>query len=239
MQLYDELANWFHLLTHPDEYAEEAAHYLALIRRFGPGARSLLELGSGGGNNASHLKRDLCCTLSDVSPRMLALSEALNPECEHIRGDMRTLRLDRTFDAVLVHDAVMYLTTEDDLRAAMETAYVHTRPGGVALFVPDCTFETFVDDAVETGGHDGVDGRRLRYLEWSHDPDPADTTFEVDFAVLLHEPGRPPRVVHDHHVCGIFSEDVWLTLLDGVGFVPTVEQSEEPGAPQPIFLARR
>ena len=48
------------------------------------------------------------CTLSDLSPQMLSLSRTLNPGCEHVLGDMRTLRLGRTFDAVFVHDAVMY-----------------------------------------------------------------------------------------------------------------------------------
>ena len=47
---------------------------------------------------------------------MLALSRALNPECEHLAGDMRTLRLGRVFDAVFVHDAVCYMTTRADLR---------------------------------------------------------------------------------------------------------------------------
>lgn len=56
---------------------------------------------------------------------------------------MCTVRLGRTFDAVLVHDAVMYLTTEDDLRQAIATTYVHVRPGGVAVFAPDYVSETF------------------------------------------------------------------------------------------------
>ena len=43
MRIYGELAPWFHLLTHPDEYTEEAAHILALARaacrRARPGGR--------------------------------------------------------------------------------------------------------------------------------------------------------------------------------------------------------
>ena len=80
-------------------------------------ARTLLELGSGGGNNASHPKASYACTLTDRSPEMLELSRSLTPECEHVHGDMRTLRLGRSFDAVFVHDALMYLTSEDDLAA--------------------------------------------------------------------------------------------------------------------------
>ena len=68
---------------------------------------TLLELGSGGGNNASHLKARFNCTLTDISPDMLALSRTLNPECEHLEGDMRTLRLGRTFDVVFIHDAIV------------------------------------------------------------------------------------------------------------------------------------
>ena len=153
----------------------------------------MLELGSGGGNNASHYKQSVRATLVDRSPGMLALSQRLNPECEHRQGDMRSIRLGRTFDAVLVQDAVLYLTTEADLRSTMVTAFEHCRPGGVALFAPDYTRETFAP-ATTHGGHDG-DGRALRYLAWIRDPDPADTTYVVDFAYLFHEDGRPTRSV--------------------------------------------
>ncbi len=58
---------------------------------------------------------------------------------------------------------------------------------------------------VDSGGHDGEDGRSLRYLEWTHAVDPSDaTTYDVDFAILLREPGEPARVVHDRHTLGLF-----------------------------------
>jgi hypothetical protein len=170
---------------------------------------------------------------------MLTLSRELNPECEHVLGDMRTLRLGRTFDAVFVHDAVMYLTTEHDLRSCMETAHAHIRPGGVALFVPDCTRETFTP-GTRHGGHDG-DGRSLRYLEWTHPPDPGETSFVVDYAVLLMERGGEVRSVHDRHVNGLFPEHTWLHLLESVGFTARLVPGD-PGdedASQPVFVARR
>ncbi len=240
MRLYGDLAPWFHLLTAPEDYAGEAARYQEEILAEVPDARTLLELGSGGGNNASHLRERFTCALSDLSPQMLSLSRTLNPECEHVLGDMRTLRLGRTFDAVFVHDAVMYLATEDDLRACLGTAYAHVRPGGVALFAPDCTRETF-QERTDHGGHDGADGRALRYLEWTTDPDPGDTTFDVDYAVVLHERGQAPRVVHDHHVNGVFPEHTWLHLLEQAGFtaraVPGVPDDED--REQPLFVCRR
>jgi hypothetical protein len=141
---------------------------------------------------------------------------ALNPECEHVQGDMRSVRLGRVFDAVFVHDAIMYMTTQDDLRAALETAYVHCRVGGAALFVPDHTRETFAP-STRHGGHDGA-RRGMRYLEWTHDPDEADTTTTTDFAYIMREEDGTVRVEHDRHVCGLLSCAAWTTLLQDVGF---------------------
>ena len=241
VRLYGDLAPWFHLLTAPVDYAEEAERYRALIADAVPDAETLLELGSGGGNNASHLKAHFSCTLSDVSPQMLALSRTLNPDCEHVLGDMRTLRLGRTFDAVFVHDAVAYMATEDELGDCLRTAHAHTRPGGVALFVPDHTRETF-QPSTSHGGHDGADGRSLRYLEWVTDPDPGDTSYEVDYAVVLRERGQVSRVVHDHHVEGLFPEHTWLHLLEHAGFQPTVDRGAadpDDDTSQTAFVARR
>jgi SAM-dependent methyltransferase len=177
-KLYADLAGWWPLLSAPADYAEEAAIYQRLLidacRRT---PCTLLELGSGGGNNASHLKARFAMTLVDPSPGMLEHSRRLNPECEHVQGDMRDVRLGREFDAVFVHDAVCYMTTEADVRAAIATAFLHCRPGGAALFAPDHVRETFAP-STDHGGHDG-DGCSLRYLEWTWDPDPSDTTYTV------------------------------------------------------------
>ena len=238
-RLYTDLAPWFHLLTAPADYAEEAEFYLRAFREAaGAPPRTLLELGSGGGNMASHYKRQVASTLVDLAPTMLALSRVLNPGCEHVQGDMRTVRLGRVFDAVLVHDAVTYLTSEADLQRAMVTAFVHCRPGGVALFAPDHLRETFAP-GTDHGGHDG-EGRALRYLEWTWDPDPSDTTYLVDYAYLLREEGRPPRCVHDRHVEGLFGRADWLRLLAEVGFgasVRPLEHSEVPPGAVEVFVA--
>src|SRR4030095_10132339 len=207
-RLYNELADWFHLLTAPEDYAEEAGVYGDLMVGSGVSPlRTVLELGSGGGNNASHLKQRFELTLVDLSSGMLELSKRINPECEHHQGDMRSVRLGRQFDGLFVHDAVCYMTTLEDLHRAMETAYVHCRPGGVTLVCPDFTSESFTP-STEHGGHDGKD-RALRYMEWVWDPDPTDTTYLVDYAYLLRN-GEDTRVVHDRHVEGLFSRNAWL-----------------------------
>ncbi len=238
-RLYTDLAPWWPVLSDPADYAEEAAVYLHAVRALARReVHEVLELGSGGGNNASHLKAAWELTLVDRSPGMLAVSRALNPELEHVEGDMRAVRLGRSFDAVFVHDAVSYLTTEDDLRACFRTAFLHCRPGGLALFTPEETKETF-QSYTRHGGRDLGD-RSLRYLEWTYDPDPDDTTTVTQMAYLLKEADGPVEVVRDEHVLGLFARDTWLRLLDETGFRPTTlpfhHSTFPPGAGHELFL---
>ncbi len=130
-RFYGDLARWWPLISPPEDYKEEAAFAATLLRSASIPVREVLELGSGGGHNASHLKASFAMTLVDLSEEMLAVSRRLNPECRHQVGDMRSARLGGSFDAVFVHDAIDYMTTAGDLRRAIETAFVHCRAGGV------------------------------------------------------------------------------------------------------------
>lgn len=222
-KLYNELADWYHLLTAPSDYTEEAGCYRALIERYGGGGvETLLELGSGGGANASHLKAHYRMTLTDLSDAMLRQSRKVNPELEHLVGDMRTMRLDRTYDALLIHDAIDYMTNETDLAAALATAAAHLRRDGVALFLPDHIKDTF-EESSDHGGGNGELGRALRYLEWTWDPDPGDETYTWDFVYMLRETSGGVEVVHDRHICGLFSTETWFRLMADAGFEATYE----------------
>ena len=236
--IYGELVSWYRLLDPPGDHREEAEAFQAIFERaVSPAAQTLLDLGSGAGHNAVHLKRRFQCTLTDISEEMLGLSRALNPECTHLTGDMRTLRLGRTFDAVLIHDSIMYMTTEADLAAAALTAFVHTRPGGAALFVPDCTRDTFRDNAELLEEND--EQRALRCLAWTWDPDPTDDTYVVDYALLLRD-GATLTAIHDRHVEGLFSRATWLKVLASVGFiVQMVERPLGDGTFDQVFLGTR
>lgn len=216
--LYDELAGWWDLFSPPSHYIEEAEDLLPeLLSAPDAPPQTLLELGAGAGSLAYHLKRHLDLTLTDRSPPMLAASRKVNPECEHQLGDMRELSLGKSFDLVLVHDSIMYATDEDALKAVVATAYRHLRPGGGAVFVPDYVVETF-EATTKTGGEDGTDGRALRYLQWTWDPDPDDRSYEVAWAFLRTEADGSLRVDGDHHQFGLFPRATWMAALREVGF---------------------
>ncbi len=238
-QLYESLADWWPVISPPSEYAEEAALYVEMIQGAARGSvREVLELGSGGGNNASHMKHAFALTLVEPAEKMRELSRAFNPECEHVAGDMRTVRLGRTFDAVFVHDAVMYMTTEEDLRAALATVAAHLAPGGVALVAPDATTEMF-SEATEHGGGEGANRRRARYLQWTLPPEPGETLYETHYAFLLREPDGTVRAAHDVHREGLFPRATWLRLFGEVGLAAELVPREIEGAEYDSFIAFR
>ena len=224
--LYSELVPFYHLLDPLEEHEDEASEFGDVLHGAVDSAATLLELGSGAGHGAHFIKeRFERVVLSDLSSPMLERSQVLNPDCEHLTGDMRSLRLNRRFDCVLIHDAISYLRSPDELKAAMLTSFEHLREGGAALLIPDCLKESFKDWHEDHEGDDET--RSLRCMAWSHDPDPLDDTHVTDFAFLLRENGEV-RAVHDRHVFGLFSAKLWCEMATQVGFLVTVIQRPLP-----------
>ncbi len=246
-RFYGELAGWWPLISPPEEYGEEAEFAAGLLDP-GPGRMagagdaqpSVLELGSGGGHLASHLADRFSLTLVDLSEPMLEVSRRLNPTASHHQGDMRSVRLGRQFDAVFIHDAVDYMTSEADLAAAIATAYEHCRPGGRVVIVPDEVAETF-EPHTDHGGTDADDGRAVRFLEWSWDPDPADTWTLTEYTFVLRSADGSVEVAHESHRFGLFSRDTWLRLLTDAGLEPSAHSEITAAGHQPRlwFVGRR
>lgn len=240
-RLYRDLADWYPLLTPVEDYAEEAAFYRRLFEAHCQQTpRTMIDLGSGGGHNAFYLKKTLACTLVDLESDMLDLSRRLNTECEHVQGDMRSIRLGRVFDCVLVHDAVSYMTSRDDLSGVFATAFAHTAPGGAALFQPDFVAETF-EPGTETGGGE-ENGRALRYLEWRWIPESRSGLYVTDMAYLLRDGKGAVEVIHDRHFMGLFPRTVWLELIAAAGFEPLAvpfEHSLHSDTGNEVFIGLR
>ena len=205
------------IISPPEEYGSEAAFFGDVIREeLGPGRHKLLELGVGGGHNLSHLTDDFDCTAVDLSPAMLALSKGLNPGVGHHVGDMRNIRLERTFDTVLVHDSASYLLTEQDLTETFATAAAHLRPGGVLMVAPDWFQETFPDGWVYNWDRQQGD-IEVNIQEVMVDPDPSDTQVESTYTYTIKKAGVTTVEV-DTHITGLFSIQTWSDLMGQAGF---------------------
>jgi len=237
IRLYSDLAWLWPIMSPPEDYEEEAANIHRLIQAHaGRKVETLLELGCGGGHNASHLKRHYRVTGVDLSPGMLENSRRLNPEIEHLEGDMRTVRLERRFDAVLIHDAINYMTTEAELTAAFKTAWEHLEPGGVFVTQIEQLPGGLINYG-DNGKQHRHDNTRLVFYEDNYDPDPTDTTYECTLVYLIRD-GEDYRIESDLHILGIFPLTTWMSLLQEIGFkVYRTEYSGMPMVPKMPILA--
>lgn len=199
------------------EYAEYCRHVTALVRQYaGRPAATLLNIGCGGGKNVLNLKRDFAVTGVDLSATMLAQARELNPDAAFVQGDMRTVRLDQRFDAVLMDDAISHMGCRADFVAALRTAHEHLHPGGVLVVTPDVTTETFRQNATSTTTA-ARDGLEVVFIENVYDPDPTDDRYETTILYLIRENGNL-RIETDHWTMGIFSLAAWRDALRETGF---------------------
>lgn len=144
MSVFGNYARYYDLLYRDKDYAGEAEFIDRLIRTHAPDARDLLELGCGTGLHALLLAKagyhihgvDLSLEmLQQANERLLPLPPDLAAKLHFSHGDLREIRLERTFDVVIsLFHVISYQTTTADLQAALATAKQHLRSGGMLIF---------------------------------------------------------------------------------------------------------
>jgi SAM-dependent methyltransferase len=243
-RLYDDLAWLWPLWGDPaGSYADWCDQVTRFIFQYTQiPVFTLLNLGCGGGKNAYNLKRRFEVTGVDLSPAMLDQARQLNPECHFLIGDMRSCSLGEPFDAVLIDDAISYMTTPEDLSAVFRNAYRHLRVGGVMVVMPDLTRETFQQNRTKAsianaqGKPPDID---VVFLENDYDFDPNDDFYDCTIVYIIRESGKM-RIETDTHILGLFSMDVWRRTLRQAGFEVHEERySAEKEDYTPFVCVRR
>lgn len=216
-RLYNDLAWLWPVMSPPEEYAEEAECWRRILfEMLGPERHHVLELGVGGGHNLSHLTQDCDATAVDISSAMLKHSVALNPGVEHIVGDMRCIRTGRTYEAVLIHDAISCMTTSRDLVSVFTTAATHLEPGGLLVLAPEFFPGSISLPRTECTTRSRGD-TTLTYVEYTHDPNPMDTMLEVLFTYYISK-ADGLEIEHDRMRVGFFPRSTWRKLMQDAGF---------------------
>ena len=232
-RMYSDLSWTWPIISPPEDYEIEASHFRDAIQKGSKiPAKTLLDLGCGGGHNDFHFKKWFQVTGIDISLAMLNNARKLNPGVEYIQGDMRSVRLGRQFDSVIIADSIMYMLTEDDMLAAFKTAFEHLKPGGAM-----CTYieelpnnfkqTTTVNETRKKGSTE------ITLIEHKWDPDKNDTTFEFLFIYIIKE-GQDVGVEMDRHTCGLFFLNDWKRFLKETGFIIRTSRFKDDGGE--VFL---
>lgn len=235
-RLYTDLSWLWPIISPVEDYRSEAGEFLRVISKHARiPVRSLLDMGCGGGHNDHFLKDHFSVVGVDTSPEMLSLARRLNPTIEYQIGDMRSLQLAQTFDAVMVADSIGYMLDETNLLATFSTAFRHLNPGGVFCTYAEETPQFFEQNETYHSAHH-VGDLEVTLVENYYDPDPHDTTYEISFVYLIRQAGKL-TIEHDYHLAGIFPEDTWIRLMREAGFIVKQEIYTDEGFP--LFIGIR
>jgi SAM-dependent methyltransferase len=126
-------------LVFPDIDQSVGKMVLTAIDRWLPAMpRSILDLGCGTGRLLEHLGQLVpdCCGV-DLLESNIAYARSVRCGISFQVGDMRTLRLDRTFDLVVcLGNALSYALTDDALMATVRTFGAHAHAGTLLIVDP-------------------------------------------------------------------------------------------------------
>jgi len=230
MTVFDAYASYYDGLY--QDYEAECDFLEQVFARYAQHpVRAILDLGCGTGGHALPLaKRGYMVTGVDLSGHMLERARQkaaeVRPAVSFQQGDIRTLDLSQTFDAVIAMFAVIsYQTTNEDLAAAFRTARHHLKPGG--LFVFDCWFGPAVLTQKPTDRYKVVEqggGRIIRFATPTLDV--LRHTVRVDYKVLRIKDDRVLDEADKSHVMRfLFPQDIAHYLTES-GFRVTFMELE-------------
>lgn len=211
---YNDLAWTEDWLTDPADYEKEVAVYVDLIQKaVEEPPRTLLHMGSGAGGQDWVFKRHFTVTGVDLSLGMLHKARATHPDIEYLEGDMRTVRLDRLFDAVAIPDSIDYMASQDDLQKAIQNAVAHLRTGGVLLVVGK-TKETFQNNNFAYNGE--KNGIHVTVLENNYINSLRPNTYEATLVYLIRQQGVL-TIYTEKQVLGLFPQGTWDRVFQDAG----------------------
>ncbi|MBO0935624.1 class I SAM-dependent methyltransferase [Fibrella sp. HMF5335] len=169
-KLYSDLAYLYDALYQTFiDYDAEFSLYKRLLQK--QKAKSVLEIGCGSGHLAGRfVAAGYDYTGVDISQQMLELAQKRCPEVHFEQADMRTLRLERVYDAILITArSLSYILTNADVLSTFRQLKNHLASTGTlhfdfidaASFLPDLNPDTVVEHRALYGGQ--VYLRQSRY----------------------------------------------------------------------------
>jgi len=135
LKLYSELAEIYdQLYLSLFNYEQDAKFVDSILKKYH--IKEFLELGCGSGHLAQLLvKMDYKMTGVDLHEEMLQIARKRLPEVEFIQQDIRNLKFDKKFAAIMAMGRMYtYMTTNTDVEQSINAIANCLNPGGIFLF---------------------------------------------------------------------------------------------------------
>jgi SAM-dependent methyltransferase len=188
--LYTTLAPLFNRMM-----AGDSEHYEAQydrLRKYALGARSVLEFGCGTGRLLALLEANGAFDRLvgvGVHAEVLEFAADRVARAELVRADATDCSVGTSFDAVCAFEYVAaHMRTDAELRAFLDTAYAHCRPGGVFVF--DAVSEPGAVREESIGIYRSPGYRLERAVDVIPVPDGSVFDLRVDYRVTDRETGE-------------------------------------------------
>ena len=225
---FRQYSSYYDLLNAEKDYASEVEFVLGVLARYDSHPAEILELGCGTGGHAIELAaRGISVLGADISQDMVTLAKetaakqdsGVSEKLSFVQANITELSLERQFDVALSLFHVMsYQARNEELHAALETAYRHLRPGGLFLF--DYWYGPAVLNLKPEQRRKTV---KNDLLEIRRDANPvldlSASTVEVnyDFEVIEASSGRREIFKESHLMRYLFETEI-LYLSQSIGF---------------------
>jgi SAM-dependent methyltransferase len=133
--VFDAYSRYYDLLYRDKDYVAESNYINDVLKRYEITGANILEFGSGTGKHGRLLaERGYQVMGIERSEEMVAQALQKNGFSSQ-QGDIRSVQLGRTFDAVIsLFHVVSYQVSNEDVRAVFSRAAEHLQPGGLFVF---------------------------------------------------------------------------------------------------------
>ena len=134
--LFRRFARYYDRIYSYKDTAKEVRFITAQMKRHGVTGKDVLDVACGTGRSAELLtKMGYRIVGIDTSGEMLRIARKKVPKATFLRGDMRTFRLKRRFDAVLcMFTSLSYNTKQSDLVRTLRNFRRHLKDKGIVVF---------------------------------------------------------------------------------------------------------
>lgn len=221
LKVFDSYSMYYNLLYKDKDYLKESEYISSLLGN----VKTILELGCGTGKHAKLLaEKGYSIYGIDMSDSMLSQAKELGVNCEI--GDVRTFRINRTFDAVVsLFHVASYQVTDDDINNFFKTAKAHLNKGSRFIFDvwhKDAVLSQLPEKRVKTLENDIV--KVVRYCEPNHIKEK--DVVEVNYIIeITDKSSGKTEKINECHSMRYFSYDDIYKFANQNGF--KIVKSEE------------